>query len=256
MHLHYRRYGSGPALILLHGLFGSLNNWHSHARVFASRCSVYALDQRNHGASPHDSDASYSAMAGDLREFMDEHAIADAVVLGHSMGGKTAMEFAGNHPDRVRALVVVDVALRPYPPKHDQIFAMLESVDLRSHAQREDVEKAMVPFIQNPGVRQFMLTNIARDAEGALRWRMNVPALRAAYSELAASLPPSAPYPGPALFVRGALSAYLVPEDMEDIRKSFPAATMVAIPGARHWVHADAPSLFQQAVLDFLSSID
>lgn len=256
MRLHYRQYGSGPSLVLLHGLFGSLNNWHSHARVFAGRSTVYALDQRNHGASPHDSDASYAAMADDLREFMDDHAIADAVVLGHSMGGKTAMEFAGKHPARTRALVVVDMALRSYPPKHDQIFAMLESVDLRAYGQREDVEKAMAPFMQNPGVRQFMLTNIVRDGEGNLRWRMNVPALRAAYSGLAGSLRPSVPFPGPALFVRGALSSYLVPEDMEEIRTVFPAATMVAIPGAGHWVHADAPLLFQKAVLEFLSSID
>lgn len=256
MRLHYRQYGSGPPLILLHGLFGSLNNWHSHARVFADRLTVYALDQRNHGASPHDPDASYSAMAADLGEFMDDHDMADAVVLGHSMGGKTAMEFAGQHPDRVRALVVVDMALRSYPPKHDQIFAMLDSVDLRNCAQREDAEKAMAPFIPNPGVRQFMLTNIVRDGEGNLRWRMNVPALRAAYSELAASLTPSAPFSGPALFMRGADSSYLVPEDMEEIRRYFPAATMVAIPGARHWVHADAPMLFQQAVQEFLSSID
>jgi esterase len=192
-------------------------------------------------------------MANDLREFMDDHAIPDAVVLGHSMGGKTAMEFAGKHPDRARALVVVDMALRSYTPKHDQIFAMLESVDLQKYAQRQDVEKAMVPFIQNPGVRQFLLTNIVRDGEGNLRWRMNVPALRAAYSELAGSLIPTAPFHGPALFIQGALSSYLVPGDMEEIRKYFPAATMVAIPGARHWVHADAPLLFQQAVIKFLS---
>jgi len=253
MRLHYRKYGSGPALLLLHGLFGSLNNWHSHARVFAERSTVYAIDQRNHGASPHDPVSSYPLMASDLREFMDDHGIADAVVLGHSMGGKTAMQFAGMYPGRARAIVSVDMAPRAYPPKHEEIFKVLFSIDPRKYETREEIEVAMRPTIQNPAVRQFLVTNVIRDEGGHLRWRMNVPALRASYDALSSATILPAPFTKPALFVRGELSSYLIPEDMEDIRRYFPAATMVAIPGAHHWVHADAPALFQQAILEFLS---
>ncbi|HSQ76757.1 MAG TPA: alpha/beta fold hydrolase, partial [Bacteroidota bacterium] len=181
MHLHYRQYGSGPVLILLHGLFGSLNNWHSHALAFAGRFTVFAVDQRNHGASSHDPVSSYPAMAEDLREFMDLHGIDEAFLLGHSMGGKTVMQFAGKYPERARALVVVDIAPRKYPPRHEEILNALMAVDPRDFATREEIDHAMAPIIQKQAVRRFLATNLVRDAEGRFAWRMNVPVLIASY---------------------------------------------------------------------------
>jgi len=239
-------------LIVLHGLFGSLNNWHSHARVFAERCTVYAVDQRNHGASPHDPVSSYPAMAEDLREFMDHHGIADAILLGHSMGGKTVMQCAGAHPDRVRALVVVDIAPRKYVAKHEEILQALISVNPRDYSQREDVERAMEPFIQKIHVRRFLTANIARDGEGRLCWRMNVPALIGSYDQLGAPIGLPTPFMKPALFIRGEYSSFLLPEDQDEILRLFPSATFVTIPGTGHWVPADAPGPFQEAVMEFL----
>lgn len=255
MHLHYRQYGSGPVLILLHGLFGSLNNWHSHALAFAGRFTVFAVDQRNHGASPHDPVSSYPAMAEDLREFMDVHGIDEAFLLGHSMGGKTVMQFAGKYPERARGLVVVDIAPRRYPPRHEEILNALMSVDPRDFATREEIDRAMASIIQKQAVRRFLTTNLVRDAEGRFAWRMNVPVLIASYEQLGAEIGLPVSFSGPALFMRGEYSSFLLPEDEEDIRGLFPAAEFVTIPGAGHWVPADSPGAFQESVFAFLEDV-
>lgn len=255
MHLHYRQYGSGPVLILLHGLFGSLNNWHTHALAFAERFTVFAVDQRNHGASPHDPVSSYAAMAEDLREFMDVHGIGEAFLLGHSMGGKTVMQFVGMYPMMARALVVVDIAPRRYPPRHEEILNALISVDPRDCATREEIDRAMAPIIENPAARRFLTTNLVRDAEGRFAWRMNVPVLIASYEQLGAEIGLPVPYPGSALFMRGEFSSFLLPEDEEEVRRLFPAAGFVTIPGAGHWVPADSPRLFQENVFAFLEEV-
>jgi esterase len=254
MRLHYRQYGSlpGTPLVVMHGLFGSLNNWHSHAREFAERRTVYTIDARNHGASPHDPDATYPAMSADLHEFFDEHHVANAIVMGHSMGGKTAMQFVADHPERVESLIIVDMAERPYEPVHQDIFEALERVDPGTYATREDVDRELGKTILKEPVRQFLTANIIRDEHGRMRWRMNVPALKACYDQLAGrvDIPPS--FTKPMLFIRGGRSKFITPEDESEIMAHHPHARIVTVPDAGHWVHADKPEEFRAIVLQEL----
>jgi esterase len=251
MKLHFKRYGSGPALCVLHGLFGSLNHWHTHARALSERFTVYVLDQRNHGGSPHDSVMTYDAMADDLREFMDEHAIPEARLIGHSMGGKTAMRFAGLHPSRLHSLVVVDIAPRAYPPAHDDIFDALFGVDPSRYASREEIDHVLEPLLPESRIRQFLLTNLSRDTGGSYRWKMNVTFIHRNYRAIAGAVEVDPPFEGPALFIRGERSHYLLPADEPGIRSLFPRARFAMIPGAGHWVHAEAPGAFRRLLLEF-----
>ena len=250
MRLHYRQYGShpGPPLVILHGLFGSLNNWHSHARAFGEQRTVYTIDARNHGASPHDPDATYPAMSADLLEFFDEHHIAVAIVMGHSMGGKTAMQFAADHPDRVASLIIVDMAERPYEPVHQEIFAALERVDPGSYGTREEVDRELGRTILKEPVRQFLTANIVRDESGRMMWRMNVAALKACYDQLAGRVDIPRSFTKPILFIRGARSNFITPEDEREIMANHPHAHIATVPDAGHWVHADNPAGFRVAV--------
>lgn len=253
MKLHFKRYGSGPALCVLHGLFGSLNHWSSHARALSERFTVYVLDQRNHGGSPHDGVMTYDAMADDLREFMDDNSISAARLLGHSMGGKTAMRFAGLYPSRLHSLVVVDIAPRAYPPAHDDIFETLFTVDPSRYASREEIDRELEPLLPEPAVRQVLLTNLSRDGGGHYRWKMNVQALHRGYRAIAGAVQVDPPFTGPALFIRGERSHYLLPADEPGIRSLFPQARFAAIPGAGHWVHAEAPEAFRRSLLEFFA---
>ncbi len=242
----------GPPLVILHGLFGSLNNWHSHARVFGDHRTVYTIDQRNHGASPHDPDATYPAMSADLAEFFDEHGIAEAVVMGHSMGGKTAMQFAADHPERVASLIIVDMAERPYEPVHQDIFAALERVDPGSYATREEVDRELATTIVKDPVRQFLTANIVRDEAGRMKWRMNVSALKACYDQLAARVDIPRSFSKPILFIRGDRSKFITEDDEREIRANHPQARIVTVANAGHWVHADNPEEFRAVVFSAL----
>jgi esterase len=249
--LHYRQYGShsGTPLVVLHGLFGSLNNWHSHAREFGERLTVYTIDARNHGASPHDPDATYPAMALDLLEFFEEHHIAEAIVMGHSMGGKTAMQFAADHPERVASLIIVDMAERPYEPVHDDIFAALESIDPGEYASRDDVDRELAKTILKAPVRQFLTANIIRDESGRMKWRLNVPALRASYLQLAGRVDIPQSFTKPILFIRGERSKFITSHDEREILANHPHARIVTVADAGHWVHADNPEEFRRVVM-------
>ena len=166
MQLHFRSYGDGEPLIILHGLFGSLDNWHSMSVKLAAPFQVFAVDQRNHGASPHSPEMSYPIMADDLEEFLQSQGLARAYVMGHSMGGKTAMQFALRYPHRVERLVVVDIAPRVYSPLHARILEALLALDLASFKTRKQVEDALASAIPELGTRQFLLKNLTRGAEG------------------------------------------------------------------------------------------
>jgi esterase len=251
MKLHFKRYGTGPSLCILHGLFGSLNHWHSHARALSERFTVYVLDQRNHGGSPHDSVMTYDAMADDLREFMDDHSIPEVRLLGHSMGGKTAMRFAGLYRSRLHSLVVADIAARAYPPAHDDVFESLFTIDPSRYASREEIDRALEPLLPEYRVRHFLMTNLFRDGGGHYRWKMNVPVIHRNYRTIAGAVQVDPPYTGPALFVRGGRSHYLLPSDEPGIRLLFPQARFAVISGAGHWVHAEAPEVFRQLLLEF-----
>jgi len=253
MVLNHREMGSGPALVILHGLFGSLDNWITLGRQFAESQTVYLVDQRNHGRSPHASPMDYGTMAEDLRSFFDQHGIRQASVLGHSMGGKTAMRFALDHPELTESLVVADIAPKLYPPGHDAIFDALQQVELSSIQNRSDAEDQLERLIPEPDVRQFLLKNLSRDLQGGYRWRMNLPVIREAYPGILGFTGADFSYDGPTLFVRGGRSRYIEDSDWAAIVALFPQASLRTIPGAGHWLHADQPRAFFETVHAFLT---
>ncbi len=253
MKLHFRSLGGGPALILLHGLLGSLDNWLPLGRQFAERFTVLAVDQRNHGLSPHSDEFGYDLMAHDLHQFMHDQGLTTAHLLGHSMGGKTAMQFALLYPDQVEKLVVVDMAPRAYAPVHTEALAALQALDLETHQRREDFDEALATQVPDAELRQFLLKNLRRDMAGAFHWKVNLPAIWDNYRHLNAALTVEGQFTKPALFLRGGQSDYVQDADLELIRRFFPDAELRTIPEAGHWVHADKPEEFLGRVLEFLT---
>lgn len=255
MRLHFKAQGNGKPLVILHGLFGSLNNWNTLGRRLGEHWKVFLVDQRNHGRSPRDPVHTYKAMAADLAELFREQAIPSAHIVGHSMGGKTAMEFALAHPESVLSLVVVDMPPQATEARHDEILDALTGLDLSNFSSREDVDEALRPRIANQAVRQFLLTNLKREeAGGGFAWKMNLDALRKNYGEINRGIDNGRKYAGPVLFIKGGRSPYLSEEDLPFITSLFPSASMQTIPGAGHWVHAEAPEEFLSAVERFISS--
>jgi esterase len=252
MKLHFRTMGDGFPLIVLHGLLGSLDNWQTLGRRFAAHFKVFAVDLRNHGQSPHSDDVSYDAMAADLDEFMRTHGLTCAHLLGHSMGGKVAMQFALRHSDRVDKLVVVDVSPRAYPPRHARTFAALLALDLHKFQRREQLDVELAKSVDDIEVRQFLLKNVARDAHGGFRWKANIRGLWESYERLTVAVTGETPCNRPTLFVRGEKSDFVSEADNDLIRRLFPRAEFCVIAGAGHWVHADQPEAVFGAVLKFL----
>jgi pimeloyl-ACP methyl ester carboxylesterase len=257
MQLHHKSYGSGPAIILLHGLLGAADNWHPVALALAGRFQVFALDQRNHGLSPHTGEMNYRLMAEDVNEFLEANGIARAVVAGHSMGGKTAMQFALQFPDKVEKLLVEDMAPRAYAPSHAPILAAMRALDLARFTSRADIEHALAPEIPSLTLRRFLLKNLGRDSAGKFFWKINLTGLAENYPRLGEPVShpePSRPEPftKPALFIRGGKSNYLGDADEPLIRELFPNAEFQTIPAAGHWIHADQLEAFLALMLDFL----
>ena len=255
--LHSETSGAGHPLILLHGLFGSLSNWRPVSRVLSAHFHVVNVDQRNHGRSPHHDTFSYPALAEDLRALLASQSLNSAFVLGHSLGGKTAMQFALAYPQCVDKLIVVDMPPLANPPRHEEILAALNALDLSASRDRRTLDAQLAPRIPDAAVRQFLLMNVMNGADGGLQWRMNLSAFTRCYPEIlrAVTLPSGGtPFAKPALFVRGERSDYVRDEDMTAIRALFPQAQLVTVAGAGHWVHADAPEEFARLVLDFLGA--
>lgn len=253
MDLNYKTLGQGAPVIILHGLLGSLDNWLSFGKELAEDYAVFLLDQRNHGRSPHSDVHDYPSMADDLHTFMDAHWMYDgAFVLGHSMGGKTAMQLALTHPELVKKLIVVDIAPKAYTDLHADILDALCSLKPETLQSREEADKALSGSIPDYGVRQFLLKNLSRRKEGGYTFKVNLPVLQQQYEAILQPLVAEQPYEKPALFVRGSRSPYIQPEDEGLIRQLFPKATIGTIPDAGHWVHADQPQAMLKMVRDFL----
>jgi esterase len=250
--LNFKSMGQGPALIVLHGLFGSLDNWISLGRQWAEDYSVYLVDQRNHGRSFHSDEWSYEAMAQDLYAWMDSEGILQAHLMGHSMGGKTVMTFAGHYPERIDRLVVADMGLRAYPPHHEDILAALAQVDLSQVSSRQDADEQLARGIAEPGIRQFLTKGLARTDEG-FAWRFNLPVIEQQYQEIISEVTLDYPFERPALFLSGGRSSYVQQEDRADILAAFPQARFAVIEQAGHWLHAEAPQAFSQQVMRFLA---
>jgi esterase len=254
MELHFERFGHGAPVLILHGLFGSSTNWRTVAKSLGECFCVYSVDQRNHGRSPHADSLSYDDLANDALAFLDRHAIGRAAIIGHSMGGKAAMKLSLSAASRVAALVVVDIA--PARQSSDGLRPVLDAllaVDPSTCTTRDEVDRRLAVYIADGRLRQFLLMNVARDEGGELRWRLNLAAIAAHFSELAGPICSSGSYGGPALFVRGETSGYVRDADRPEIERMFPAASIVTIEGAGHWVHAEAPERFLEVVGGFLS---
>ncbi len=252
MHLYHRSYGSGHPLIILHGLLGSSDNWQIMAKEFGSLFHTFTLDARNHGRSPHSDEFSYRIMAEDVRNFMDLYKLQSTILLGHSMGGKTAMKFALIYPDRVEKLVVVDIAPRAYGTIHEPILEALASLKLIIYRDREEIDADLAKKIPEAPVRQLLLKNLLRNENQKFVWKMNLDIIRKKYAEIDAAIHAERSFEKPTLFMRGELSQYIIPQDEPEIKKLFPKATITTINGAGHWIHAEAPGEFAQTLMNFL----
>lgn len=254
MKLNYKKINEdGQPLIILHGVFGSLDNWATVSKSIADLgYVVYLVDQRNHGRSPHSDEFTYEAMAADLAEFIKDHGLKNPVLVGHSMGGKTVMQYAETYPGTYDKLVIVDIGPKAYPPHHDELIAGLNALplaDLKSRQQADELFSAHEP---NLGVRQFLLKNLYRTDAGGYGFRFNLPVLTEQQANVGAEIPKLRTIPEPTLFVRGALSGYVKDEDWPEIQEMFPQAELVTIPKSGHWVHAEQPTRFVEVLGKFL----
>lgn len=256
--LYWTEQGAGPPMLILHGLYGSGRNWSRHVRWLAEQWRVITPDLRNHGRSPHAEPMDYPAMAEDVLRLMDTADCAQAVLLGHSMGGKVAMNLALRWPERVRALVAVDIAPVDYgngDGEHARILAAMAAIDPGQVKQRSEVDAALQQAVDSAMVRQFLLTNLERAGQG-WRWRIPVQRLQAALPALAAFPAVQGHYDGPALFLRGALSAYQDDRHAAEVRRLFPQAELAEIADAGHWLHVEQPAAFAESLRQWLARLD
>jgi esterase len=252
MKLFFRKSGGGRPLIILHGLFGMSDNWMTLSKQFTENgFLVYAADARNHGRSPHSDDFNYSLMSNDVLELMADEHIDSAAVIGHSMGGKTGMWLACEHPGKVSRLVVADMAPRFYAPHHESVIAAIHSVDLEA-GSRKAAEKRLRETLHNEGTIQFLLKNLYWNEDEKLVWRFNISGIEKNIAAVGESLPEKFIFEGDTLFLRGGKSGYIIEKDFPEIKKIFPKAALKTVDNAGHWIHAENPKGFMDAVLPFL----
>lgn len=253
MKLNYKIKGdSGEPLVIIHGLFGSLDNWQTLANKLSETFMVYSLDLRNHGKSEHSDYHSYTLMAEDLKEFLDDQFLRDVNLIGHSMGGKTALLFADKYPEYLSKLMVVDIGVKGYPPHHTEILKGLNAIPQGELSSRTEADEILVNYVPDFATRQFLLKNLARDEGKKLVWKINLPVLENYISEMGAELPINT-IKVETLFVRGEVSNYIVESDYDSIKKLLPNSSIVTAEKAGHWVHAEAPLFFYNTVIKFLS---
>lgn len=244
--------GGGDPLIIMHGLFGMGDNWMTLARRWADDYEVHVLDMRNHGRSPWSEEHTYQAMALDVVEYLGEKNLSLPMLLGHSMGGKVAMEFATQWPGQLSKLVVADIAPRGYPIHHREILEALMSLDLESYSSRSEADEALALHLSAPSVRQFLLKSLHRTDDKKLAFRFNLEVLNRNIGLVGEAIGADARYDGPTLFIRGGQSGYIRDEDAVLIHEHFPQARLETIEGVGHWLHAEAPEEFFRRVSGFL----
>lgn len=254
MQLNHQINGSGEPLIILHGLFGSLENWGAQVKTLSQTFSVITVDLRNHGRSPQSSEISYPLMAEDLRNLITDLDLTTPHILGHSMGGKVAMQLANELDPPIGRLIVADIAPVSYPRQHNAVFDGLFSIPLEQLKSRQEADKYLSEHVPEPAVRAFLLKNLYRNSEKQFQWRMNLQALYEQYDEIGSAPKITAPFTGKTLFIKGGQSDYLLAEHQSEILKRFPQASYKIIEGTGHWPHAEKPELFSRLVENFLTS--
>lgn len=241
--MFYRHYGEGKPLIILHGLFGSSDNWVSHGKRLSKQFSVFLVDLRNHGQSPHSPTFNYYAMMDDLLEFIEDHKLNKPIIIGHSMGGKVAMNFALNYPEMIDKIVVIDISPVKYTERdaHFEIISAMMSINFEAIHNREEVSKILETSISNEKTRLFIMKNLYRNTRHTFDWRLNLSAINTNMDNIFAGIELDSAINKPTLFIRGSLSDYIKDTDEIIIKKFFPKAEIKTIAGVGHWIHADAP---------------
>lgn len=253
MDLFYKKYdGVGKPLFIFHGLFGMLDNWHNVAQKLSENYTVYSVDLRNHGQSPHSHEMNYELMADDIANLLVKLKLEKAHILGHSMGGKAVMTFALKYPTMVEKLIVADIGIKGYKRGHDDIFDAIIPLNLSEFDSRGDIDKHLQPALANFGVRQFILKNLNRREEGGYEWKMNLESIYKNYENITAGIESETTFGGETLFMRGGKSNYVSDEDWSEIEQLFTNAELKTIEGAGHWVHAEKPDAVVELVTEFL----
>lgn len=259
MDLHYRYFGGegNPPLVIIHGLLGSSRNWLTVGRDLTAQYEVFAVDLRNHGESAHAEGMGFDQLAADIENFMNERGLEQATLLGHSLGGKVAMRFACEHPERTDALIVVDIAPKTYPPHHQRDFEAMLALPVDKMQSRKDAEAFLAEYVMDWAQRQFLLTNFKRSEEGgSFGWTVNLHELNRCREQMRTNPLPDADsrYLGPTLFVVGGASAFVQPEDFEAIRRHFPKARIEVIKDAGHNPHIEKKAEFLAALESFYAT--
>ncbi|MEM6800735.1 MAG: alpha/beta fold hydrolase [Bacteroidota bacterium] len=252
--LNYKLYGQGPPLLILHGLFGSLDNWVSHARKLSENYTVYLIDQRNHGKSPHVAPWDYPTMAEDLYDFMNKEGIYKSHLLGHSMGGKAVLQFATQYPEMIDKLLVADMTPKAYEPHHTHILESLINIDLESLESRKEAKITLEEKITDPSVVQFLLKSLGRDEGKNFRWKFNLKLIYDNYARVLDIIVIDDEIDTDTLFIYGGKSDYLQEEDKEPIKALFPQASFIKIEDAGHWLHAEKPIEFLTEIQKYLET--
>ncbi|MBS1650804.1 MAG: alpha/beta fold hydrolase [Bacteroidetes bacterium] len=254
MRLAYRVVGSGPPLLILHGLFGQSDNWNTLSKKFADiGFSAYTIDLRNHGLSPHSSDWNYTVMATDVHEFMHEHALQNPILLGHSMGGKVSMFYDILFPGNLKKIIIADIAAKQYPPQHNDVLKALLSVDFDVIKTRKEAEDALSKHIFDIGTRQFLLKNIYwKDSlNNKMDWRFDLKTISENYPNVSVEVP-LFESSTPCMVIKGSKSNYILDTDIIDFKNRYSQLEIKVIENAGHWVHAEQPNAFFEVTKNFI----
>jgi pimeloyl-ACP methyl ester carboxylesterase len=252
MKLYSRIIGKGDPVIILHGLFGTSDNWYSIGKQLAEYYKCYLLDLRNHGRSDHSPELNYDDMVEDLYEFLTDFELRTVSIIGHSMGGMTAMKFAVEYPHRVNKLVIVDIAPKSYPALHQNILSGLKAIPVNTITSRQEADKILAGFIDNLPIRRFLLKSLQRTDKNEYKWRFNLDAIAGHTEDIGRGIRKEFVYKQPSLFIRGERSSYLTAEDIPLIKERFPNSIIESIKDGTHWLHAEKPKELMKILKSFL----